>query len=316
MSKLPAAQHLQRILSLIPLISAEPGITVGELAKRLGVSEQEVFDDLEFLPFCGLPPYSPDRLIEVQILGDSVTVRFAEYFQRPLQLSSEEGFALLAAGRAMSASAGKPQHLESALEKLEQVLGPTEGLSVTLDQPALVEQIEKAVRNYEQVHISYYSFGRNVLTERDIDPTDVFYAFGQWYVRGYCHLAGGERVFRVDRIHRLEVTSKHFTSTESSGERALFTATPAMPRVTLDLDPQSRWLLDLYEPETTEERTNGKIRATFAVANESRFLRILLRLGPHASVVKPAEWKRRRASSAKALLERYRKDAETFEAQN
>ena len=98
-----AGSRLRRVLALVPWIAEHPGAALEEIAARFGVSEAELEHDLELLPLCGLPPYTPDRLIEVEIVDGHVWIRFAEYFDRPLRLSAEEGLGLLTAGRALLA---------------------------------------------------------------------------------------------------------------------------------------------------------------------------------------------------------------------
>ena len=120
-----AGSRLRRVLALVPWIGEHPGAALAEVAARFGVSEGELERDLELLPLCGLPPYTPDRLIEVEIVDGQVWIRFAEYFDRPLRLSADEGLALLAAGRALLAVPGSDEHgaLATALDKLASALG-------------------------------------------------------------------------------------------------------------------------------------------------------------------------------------------------
>ena len=75
-----AGSRLRRVLALVPWIAEHPGAAVADIAARFGVSEGELERDLELLPLCGLPPYTPDRLIEVEIVDGHVWIRFAEYF--------------------------------------------------------------------------------------------------------------------------------------------------------------------------------------------------------------------------------------------
>ena len=127
-----AGSRLRRVLALVPWIAEHPGAALEEIAARFGVSEAELEHDLELLPLCGLPPYTPDRLIEVEIVDGHVWIRFAEYFDRPLRFSAEEGLALLTAGQALLAVPGSDERgaLATALDKLAGALGATEGLSV------------------------------------------------------------------------------------------------------------------------------------------------------------------------------------------
>src|SRR5207248_677415 len=197
-----AGSRLRRVLALVPWIAEHPGAALEEIAARFGVSEAELEHDLELLPLCGLPPYTPDRLIEVEIVDGHVWIRFAEYFDRPLRFSAEEGLALLTAGRALLAVPGSDERgaLATALDKLAGALGATEGLSVEVGEPPHLEALRRAADTRERVEIDYYSFGRNATTSRKIDPRSVFHAFGHWYAAAYCHQAQDDRLFRLDRI--------------------------------------------------------------------------------------------------------------------
>ena len=68
----------------------------------------------------GVPPYTPDTLIDVTIEGDRVWLRFADVFARPLHLTPEQGLALVAAGAASQGLPGGDREgpLATALAKL------------------------------------------------------------------------------------------------------------------------------------------------------------------------------------------------------
>lgn len=48
-------------------------------------------------------------------------------------------------------------------------------------------------------------------SERRVDPYGVVYHAGLWYMAGCCHLRGDLRVFRCDRLLRLEVRQETFS---------------------------------------------------------------------------------------------------------
>ncbi len=202
MSRPLVGPRLQRVLALVPWILAHPGVTLTELATRFEVSERELERDLELLPMCGLPPYTADRLIDVAVIDGGVEIRLAEYFERPLRLTPAEGLALLAAGRALLAVPGSDAAgpLATALAKLDDALGAPGGLAVDVGASDQLERLQDASASDERVEIDYYSFARDEMTTRIIDPWRVFHAFGTWYVAGWCHRVDGERLFRVDRV--------------------------------------------------------------------------------------------------------------------
>jgi predicted DNA-binding transcriptional regulator YafY len=306
-----AGSRLRRVLALVPWIAEHPGAALADIADRFGVSAVELEHDLELLPLCGLPPYTPDRLIEVEIVDGHVWIRFAEYFDRPLRLSSEEGLALLAAGRALLAVPGSDDHgaLATALEKLAGALGATEGLAVEVGEPVHLDALRQAADAHERVEIDYYSFGRDATTTREIDLRSVFHAFGHWYAAAYCRQAEDERLFRVDRIRRVRPTGDHFdppARDEAHFGDTVYHPRSDDPRVTLELDPEATWVVESYPSEEAEERRDGSWRVVLAVSERAWLERLLLDLGPAARVLAPPELRSVGAEAANRLMARYR----------
>jgi proteasome accessory factor C len=304
--------RLRRVLALVPWIAEHPGAELSDIAQRFGVSEEELEHDLELLPMCGLPPYTPDRLIEVEIVDGHVWVRFAEYFDRPLRLSADEGLALLTAGRALLAVPGSDERgaLATALDKLARALGATDGLAVEVGEPPHLDALRRATDANERVEIDYYSFGRDATTTRQIDPRSVFHAFGHWYAAAHCHQAGDERLFRVDRIRAVRPTGNHFEPPARGDEgrfgRAVYHPRAEDPRVTLELAPEAAWVVESYPSEEAEERPDGSWRVVLAVSERAWLERLLLQLGPAARVLAPPELRTVGAEAAGRLLSRYR----------
>jgi proteasome accessory factor C len=300
-----AGERLQRMLAVVPWVIAHPGVRLSELAARFAIPERELERDLEILPLCGLPPYTPDTLIEVDLVDDRVTIRMAEYLERPRRFTPAEGFAILAAGRALLAVPGSDRDgpLARALAKLEHVLGPAEGVAVEVGPSGavheLVGRLQEAAADHQRVTIDYYSFGRDAASTRDVDPWSVYSAGGQWYVAAWCHQADDERLFRVDRIRSVTPTGVHFEPPPAHPEPDTFHPVADLPRVELDLDPADRWVLETYPAEATEERPDGRTRAVLAVGGAAWLDRLVLRLGPRSVVTGPPD---ARAAAAAAVV--------------
>src|SRR2546430_1153023 len=60
------------------------------------------------------------------------------------------------------------------------------------------------------------------------------------------------------------------------------------PRVVLDLAPRARWVAEQYPMESVQEKGKGRLRVTFVVSETAWLERLLLRLGPDATVVSGA----------------------------
>jgi proteasome accessory factor C len=302
--------RLQRVLALVPWILAHPGVTIAELATRFEVSELELERDLELLPMCGLPPYTADRLIDVSVIDGGVEIRLAEYFERPLRLAPAEGLALLAAGRALLAVPGSDTEgpLATALVKLDDALGAPGSLAVDVGASDHLERLQDAAASDERVEIDYYSFARDEMTTRVIDPWRVFHAFGTWYVAGWCHRAGGERLFRVDRARAVRATGEHFDpSTRGDDELRdrVYHPSPDDPRVKLRLAPAAEWVVESHPHESATRRKDGSWDVVLAVSEPAWLERLLVSLGPDATIVAPHALRDVGATAARRLRARY-----------
>ena len=125
MAKPSAEDRLGRLLAIVPWVAAHDGPEVSEVCRRFEVGEKELLDDLGLLFLCGVHPFTPDVLIDVDVADGRVWIRMADYFRRPLRLSPQEGLALVSAGSALLSVPGADPDgaLATGLAKLEDVLG-------------------------------------------------------------------------------------------------------------------------------------------------------------------------------------------------
>ncbi len=309
MPKLSADERLQRLLALIPWVAERDGPAVDDVCARFGCTQDELVADLELLFLCGLHPYTPDMLIDVDIADGRVWIRYAEYFARPLRLTPAEGLALLASGRTVLAASGGDDDgpLGRGLDKLATAMGVDAGQAVEIELGLVADDLLRTLRTAaaasRQVEIDYYSFGRDERTSRVIDPYAVFSAGGQWYVSGWCHRVDDERLFRVDRIATATVLGSAFRPPVKAPELAAYRPDAGDPRVTLDLEPPARWVVEQYPVEEVTELDGGRLRVTLVASQPAWLDRLLLRLGPQATVVEGDGGQV--AGAARRLLVRY-----------
>lgn len=312
-----AGPRLARVLAIVPYVLAHPGTTIAELAERFRVAPREIEQDLELLPMCGLPPYTADRLIDVWVDDEgAVDIRLAEYFERPLRLTPAEGIALVAAARALLAVPGAEADgpLAAAAEKLESVVGASGTLAIDVGDASHLGVIRDAVDAHARLEIDYYSYSRDDMTTRRVDPARVFHALGAWYLDAYCHRAGADRLFRVDRVQAVRPTGETFIpraparpddDADAPLAGLVFHPRPEDRRVTLRLAPRAAWVADELPVDTRADGADGSARVTLAVSEDAFLERLLLRLGLDAEVVDPPEALALRQAAAARLLRRY-----------
>jgi proteasome accessory factor C len=292
-----SAQRLARLLAVVPWVVAHDGPTVSEVCQRFRISERELIADLNLLFMCGVYPYTPDALIEVDLDGGRVWVRFAEWFRRPLRLSAPEGLALVAAARAILGMPvtgdEKPHALASAVAKLETVLGAggDDQLEIELGAaaPDILGALQTAVAESRKVLLDYYSFGRDETGARVVRPWRVFSSQGHWYLLAWCDKVDAKRLFRVDRARSATLLAEGFDPPEDLGPVAVYESRADDPVVTLDLAPGAHWVVERYPHEGTVDMGDGVRRARLRVSSRAWLERLLLRAGPDATVVSGAD---------------------------
>ena len=311
-----ASDRLRRLLVIVPYLVQHPGTELAEVTRLFGISEKDLVFDLNLLFMSGLPPYGPGDLIGVDIQDGRVWIDMADYFGRPLRLTRGEALALYLRGTALAATPGlrEATALQTALAKLSEELGPeTLGelpLRVEADAGAAptetLEVLRRAVTDHERLRIRYYSHSSAETRTREIDPEEVFFAIGNWYVAAWDHISNEERLFRADRVRSAEPTGERFEPRGLPGAgRPLYSPTPRDVGIRLSLKPAARWVAEYYEIDSQVERGDGGLEVVLPASRLEWVARLLLRLSGEAEVLEPAELKDRVRELARRTRERY-----------
>jgi proteasome accessory factor C len=141
------------------------------------------------------------------------------------------------------------------------------------------------------------------MSSRAIVPRHVFTDGGNWYVVADDDRSHSRRTFRVDRIESAEATGRT-VEVEAPSPPERFFDDVDLPRVTIRFGPAARWVLDQYPVDEVAESDDGWVEARLPVASERWLARLLIRLGPDAVLVEPAN-ENPAAAVARTVLARY-----------
>ena len=319
------AVRLRRLLAVLAWLAQVGEAPIEEAAARFDLTPEALVTELEMAACCGVPPYTPDQLMEIIVTDTTVSARMGTSMARPRRLSPSEGFALATSARGLLAVSGSDDGgaLSRALVKLERALGG-DSVDVELDTPAFLPQVREAVEANGRLSVSYYSASTDRVTDRVIAPIRVFASQGHWYTDAWCSAAGDVRRFRVDRINSAAVVEgldslsdappagsdgvgavERDTGVGSPGGLEPFIPGPDGRRVRLSLDPSTAWLVESIPSAGEPENVDGRIELEVVVGGEAWLERLLLRLGPEARVLEPPEFRSLGAEAAARILLRY-----------
>jgi proteasome accessory factor C len=214
--RISAAERARRMMALLPLLTPGAEVPLDELASAVGATPAQVAADVATLSLCGLPPYSPDELVEAYV-EDGVVHVFAgaPALDRPLRLTPAEAASLAAALEACGHGPDDPlrEKLLAAASTPADAVDLAWAVRAGVSPGGLADihaMLATAVGEHEAVRMEYFSAARGELSERVVEPWAMGVDGGVWYVTGWCRTASAERVFRLDRIHTLEPVGEHF----------------------------------------------------------------------------------------------------------
>lgn len=311
--------RIQRILLLVSWVMAHPEATTAQVCERFGITSEELLDDLTLLSMCGLPPFTPGDLIWADVDGDRIVIEFADYLARPLRLSRWEAVSLLVMGRAIAdlPELEEASSLRTALDKVAATIGPDAAetaarIAVDLEtgEGETLGAVREAIAESRRIRMTYYSHGRDVTSERVVEPWIVFGAMRAWYVAGRDVDKDEERVFRVDRIKEMTILAEQFVPPAGLDRArydrgALYTPSERDMKVVLDLAPSAAWVTEVT-PHDAAEKTGGDwTRLTLRTGHLAWLERLVLQLGDAVRVIEPAALAEGVRTVAARALERY-----------
>lgn len=218
-----AVEDLRLALALLAQIGVDAELTVDTLAQRLGTDRQEIERLVGLIGLSGLPPYTPDALVEIEVSANRIGLRSgpADALLAPPSLTLAETEALHGALSLIGSQLGREAEsaLASVCEKIDASLAgaatPPEserllGAAMTGADADLVDTLLKAIAKRHSVDIDHYSSSAERVTKRRVDPYRLQDRGGVWYLLARCHSADEARVFRVDRIRSASWTAETF----------------------------------------------------------------------------------------------------------
>jgi len=205
--------------------AARYGLTVEQLAERLGVTSRTIRRDLAQLQEAGFPLEQHQR--DTRRTWSLNRETFKGLVDSGLTLS--ELCALYFSRALMEFLAGTPfrQDLASAFEKFEQCLTPAQlkyledfpkvlaakpepRKKAGVEAPSHVGRLTTAALEHRRVSMTYHSFHSRKVKTYVIEPYQVYYAQGGLYVFAVVPAYGEARQFAIERIKTLHMTDERF----------------------------------------------------------------------------------------------------------
>ncbi len=156
--------------------------------------------------------------------------------------------------------------------------------------------IGEAIEKKRTIEIAHYSIARDTCQERLVDPYQIRFYRGAWYLIGFCHLRKAIRIFALDRIQALQQTNKSFTQIEEFNPDIYFSDAfqmfkgPDLHQVKIWFSPdQARWIKEKIWHPTQElaEQPDGSTILTMTTSGLIQVKSWILSFGSEAKILAP-----------------------------
>lgn len=308
-----ASDRVAGLLIILPWLMKRNRVRLSEVAKQFRMSETDLVADLQMAAVCGVPPYTPDALVDVFIDDGWVVAEIPKLFSRPLRLTSAEMYAIIAMVEAAQHLPGSPSRsvLKTAVAKLARLMPETTEAPMMIDLPKdpLLQELQTAQHDSLELRIEYFNPSRSETSQRTIRVGRIFSEHGHWYVLADDEKSGAMRNFRVDRIQSIVRTGKVYDQADvarradNESEREWFGAD--LEVVTLRVHGDAAWIAEAYPTVMRRKNRDGSVDVSLRITSEHWLSRLLLRGGRNVEVLSPDAYRDLAANTAKAVRKKY-----------
>ncbi|MDR0782720.1 MAG: WYL domain-containing protein, partial [Propionibacteriaceae bacterium] len=303
--------QVARLLSLIPYIQDNPGITLHEAARAFQVSVDQVRQDLQVAVFCGLPGGYPGDLIDVDldVMDDEglIYLNNPTTLDRPLRLTAAESASLQLALLALRALAS-PEMTTAIDAVLAKIAGPERPVDLKLSagDETIRTTLATAITACHRLQLTYDGRARGVTTHPTIDPVNLYVADGVAYLIAYCLDRSDWRTYRLDRISTATPTGATTVAHPNPPTPDTWTTTVLAESATVRLTVRdsAAWIAEYY-PTTAVDSTPKGLTIELPVVEPAWLVRLLLGLGDEVLDVDPPSYADLARGLARQTLEAY-----------
>jgi proteasome accessory factor C len=306
-------ERLRRVLFLVPYAVRHPGIPVKDLARKCGVDEKELLEDLDFLLGIGSPPFAPDDFLDLYVEGDKVFVALHQSFSRPPRFTESEAAALAAAAQALGGE-GRDRAVKALRDSVprerrasfDELVGRIYAGSPPA-RDSVLGRLYRAIAERREVRLRYYTATRDAESDRTVRPWTVAQRLGHWYLYGFDLTRGKPLAFRVDRIRECTVAEERFDppSDAQFAKARLFSESSGDP-VRIRLGPlAAAWATSRPGVALVERTPDAGAVVDVPGASEDWATRFALSFGGDAEVIAPPSARRHFHETVKRALARY-----------
>ena len=298
--------QINRLLEMIYILLHRKSVPARELAEQLGVSRRTIYRDIDILSVAGIPVYTEKgRGGGVHLLPDSVLNRAA--------FSEKEQNEILTALHGLSSI--KRSEADQVLRKLSTIFGKTSTNWLEVDfsdwsyandyfNDFKIAIIERRIAEFD-----YYNSNGDK-TFRRIEPVQLWFKSHSWYLKGFCLIKQGMRLYKLSRVKNLVVTDEYFSERDLSAAQDDFPPDTKQDlgnvAIRLRISPEMKYrVFDDFGESSIEEQADGSFIVAVSWPVDNWVYGFILSFGEYIEVLEPERIRKIIMNKGKKIYEKY-----------
>lgn len=281
---------IDRLIGILSILLQQQKVTAPYLAEKFEVSRRTINRDVEDICKAGIP------IVTTQGKNGGISIMEGYRMERTL-LTSADMKAILAGLRSLDSVCGTNRY-QQLMEKLSagnsSILTSNSHILIDLSSwyksslAPKIELIQGAIDREELISFAYYSpKGESI---RKIEPYLLLFQWASWYVWGFCLERQDYRMFKLNRMIKLDTPGETFEPREvppfEIDNSRIF---PFQLHATVLLEPGMKWrLIEEYGIDSFQEQEDGKLLFSSGFADKEGLFSWILSFGSSCELLEPA----------------------------
>jgi proteasome accessory factor C len=199
------ANDLELLIEMLPWMVANNGASLHEVATQFEITDKYALELISQLVVTG-PSQDGGGLVDIDFEdAESIYVSDAKSLDRPIKFTSLEATTLLGGLHYLEQfpSLASSEIVAGLITKIQSLLPSLESPISVIAAPihdAIYEVLASSIENKRAVQISYGALSKEDITERLVDPVQLYVRDDFTYLQAWCRRSQAWRNFRLDRI--------------------------------------------------------------------------------------------------------------------
>ncbi|SEP56108.1 Predicted DNA-binding transcriptional regulator YafY, contains an HTH and WYL domains [Lachnospiraceae bacterium NE2001] len=301
---------IDRLIGILSVLLQEEKTTAPELAERFEVSRRTINRDIEDLCKAGIP------IQTTQGTGGGISIMSGYRMDRTI-LTSKDMQMILAGLRSLDSVSGSGYYGQ-LMEKIQagssELISGRDSILIDLSSwygetlAPKIETLQDAIGERHLVKFRYYAPSGE--SNRTIEPYYLIFRWSSWYLWGWCLKKKDFRLFKLNRMDKVQKLEKSFECREVSvpdlSNEKLFSGGIKVKAL---FEPDQKWrLVEEFGPSCFTERDDGRLLLAAEYTDMDNLINWLLTFGDKAEVLEPKEARERLTRLVQKMTKIYKEN--------